>query len=78
MLERKITVKDVRTTLENGEIINDYPNDKPYPSMLLLGYIAERPLHIVAAQNQQDNSCIIVTVYQPDTLIWKDGFKIKH
>jgi len=77
MFAREIMVNDVESILENGEIIKAYPDDKPYPRALKMGYAGVRPLHIVTARNNLDNSCIIITVYEPDALIWKDGFKNK-
>ena len=43
--------KDVRSVLETGEIIEVYPDDTPYPSRLILGWLERRPLHVVAADN---------------------------
>ncbi len=40
MFERRISVEDVNAALVNGKIIEDYPDDAPYPSRLLLGYAA--------------------------------------
>jgi hypothetical protein len=36
MFWRRISVDDVRHVLDTGEIIKDYPDDKPFPSMLIL------------------------------------------
>ena len=47
MFERSILSKDVREIVESGEIINDYPDDLPYPSKPILGYVGKRPIHIV-------------------------------
>lgn len=37
MFERRISVADVRAVVAEGEVIQAYPDDKPYPSKLLLG-----------------------------------------
>ena len=39
MFKRKIQVEEVVEVLMTGEIIKDYPDDKPYPSLLMLGFI---------------------------------------
>jgi len=44
MCERRITEEEVRRTLEGGETIEHYPDDTPYPSLLMLGWAAERPI----------------------------------
>lgn len=41
--------KDVRLVAGSGEMIADYPNDTPYPSCLVLGFVQGRPLHLVTA-----------------------------
>lgn len=74
MFERSISVDDVAAALGNGRVIQDYPTDTPYPSCLWLGYAGGQPLHIVFADNQDDNVRIIITVYQPDPALWTDNF----
>ena len=75
MFERGISEAQVRKVLEGGEEITAYPDDKPYPSRLLLGWRGERPLHVVAAYNARDDEEIVITVYEPEAALWEDGFK---
>ena len=75
MFERKITDDDVRHVLTTGELIEDYPNDAPYPSRLILGWRETRPLHIVVANNTADQEKIVITVYEPDPDQWETDFK---
>ena len=75
MFERHITVQEVSRVLAVGEIIEDYPNDKPYPSRLVMGWHGDRPIHIVAADNKENRETIIVTVYEPDSSLWESDFK---
>jgi hypothetical protein len=72
---RGISVDEVRRAIEHGENVEDYPEDKPYPSMLILGWIDQKPVHIVLARVATDGICIIVTVYSPDPQKWEPGFK---
>jgi len=46
-----------------------YPDDTPYPSRLLLGWRGDKPLHVVAAYNAQDDEQIVITVYEPDSAL---------
>ena len=39
MHERCITEEEVEHTIKNGTIIESYPDDTPYASFLLLGYL---------------------------------------
>jgi hypothetical protein len=48
MFKRSISVNDVVSIIEVGQPIQEYADDKPYPSYLMLGYLNQRPLHIVA------------------------------
>ena len=73
MAQRAISVGDVRRVLDAGEVIEDYPDDFPYPSALMLGWIGERPMHVVAAT--APNQKIIITVYEPDLSRWESDYK---
>ena len=75
MFEREISEAEVRRVLETGDEIAAYPDDKPYPSRLLLGRQSAKPLHVVTAYNAQDDEQIVITVYEPDPALWDDGFK---
>jgi hypothetical protein len=75
MFQRHVTVEDVRHALEGGEELEAYPKDLPYPSRLVLGWSASRPLHVVVAQNDADDETIVVTVYEPDPFLWDAGFR---
>jgi hypothetical protein len=74
MFQRGVTVEDVRQVLATGETIEEYPDDTPYPSRLVLGWVGSRPLHIVFAENQSSQEIIVVTVYEPDLDRWDSDF----
>ena len=46
-----------------------------YPSWLLLGWWADKPLHVMAAYNAQDDEQIVIAAYEPDPVLWDDGFR---
>lgn len=75
MFERGIGEDDVRAVIDLGEVIQGYQDDAPYPSRLILGWCKERPIHVVAAYNNQERTDIVITVYEPDYSMWEDGFK---
>jgi hypothetical protein len=65
--------EEVFEAVLKGKIIENYPEDKPYPSCLVYGKTSdERPLHIVCAYAEDVNRVIIVTVYQPRSDQWID------
>ena len=77
MFLRQVTPEDVAHVLDTGEVIEDYLDDRPYPSRLVLGYSGLRALHVVVADNQQDFESVIITVYEPDPDLWEPGFKMR-
>jgi hypothetical protein len=77
MISRVIKPEDVKQVIESGETIASYPSDKPYSSSLLLKFVENRPLHVVVAYNDLDQSCIIITCYEPDPSLWDTDFKNK-
>jgi hypothetical protein len=75
MYLRNISVEEVRNTLATGKSIETYPDDRPYPSLLILSWSGSRPIHVVSAQNQTDSETVIITVYEPDLARWEPGFE---
>ncbi len=79
MFARSVSVDEVKAVVENGEVIATYPDDRPYPSDLLLGLgLSKRPLHVVLAYNEEDRSGYVVTVYVPDSKLWSDDYKSRR
>lgn len=69
----EIKEQEVYEALLAGTIIEEYPEDDPYPSYLVYGRTStHRPLHIVCAYSGDETMVIIVTVYQPDPEKWID------
>ena len=78
MFQRDISEKTAEETIQNGAIIEQYLDDKPYPSFLVLGFEKNnlnRPIHVVFAKNNSE--IIIITVYRPDESKWKDNYKTR-
>lgn len=73
MAQRHISVADVRHVLETGEVIEDYPDDFPYPSALVLGWIGGQAIHVVAVTTPVEK--IVITVYEPEPARWEPDFK---
>ena len=58
---------------QHGEIIENYPTDKPYPSCLISGKTQEgKPVHSVWAYATDSQIGILITVYRPDSERWID------
>lgn len=72
--ERNITVDDVMNAIDNGEIIEQYPDDFPFPSCLILGLsINDVYIHIVVSMN--DDKIYLITAYVPNTDKWEADLK---
>ena len=69
---RHIAVQELREAIANGEVIEDYPNDKYGPSCLVLGFTdAGRPIHVQCSHPSR-SLIKIITAYQPDPDEWDD------
>lgn len=77
MFERNISTEDVHHTIEHGEIIREYLDDKPFPSRLVLAWQGKRPLHVVVADDDKGQT-IVITAYEPDPFLWDSDFKRKN
>ncbi|MBI4331280.1 MAG: DUF4258 domain-containing protein [Chloroflexi bacterium] len=66
-----ITETEVFRTIQGGEVIENYPDDEPYPSMLILGKTEKgRSVHVVCAYSEADHLAIVITAYEPDPSRW--------
>jgi len=72
----QLTFDEVYFSVLNGEVIEDYPDDKPYPSCLIYGQtFSGDPIHSVWAFNEQSKWAVLITVYRPDPGQWIDWRK---
>ena len=75
MLERNISVNDVLVVLNSGAIVEDHPEDTPFPIRLTLGWVGQRPVHVVWAAAAGTGRIVIITVYEPDPREWDNTFR---
>lgn len=62
---------DILYSVSRGEIIEDYPADRPYPSCLIFGNNAKQePIHSIWAYNVDTQWAVLITVYRPDPDRW--------
>ena len=74
--DRMITTSEVRSVIEQGEVIENYPNDPRGESCLILGHgESRRPIHIVCAP--REDYLAIITAYLPDENEWTDNFTVR-
>ena len=78
IFQRGIARKDVFEVLKNGEVIEEYPDDKPWPAVLFLGWINNQPLHVVAAYSRKLKTIAIITVYEPSLDYFENDFRTRR
>ncbi|NIV10238.1 MAG: DUF4258 domain-containing protein [Aliifodinibius sp.] len=72
--ERMISFHEVQSVIENGELIEDYPEGVRGHSCLLLGFgDSDRPIHVVCAPKK--DYLAVITSYLPDPAQWNENFK---
>ena len=77
MGERDISIADVKNCVSNGEILENYPEDFPYPSCLIYGHaVSGRIIHTVAGSDGE--FAYIITAYIPDTLKFDADLKTRR
>lgn len=70
--QRGITEDDIESALNSGTIIEQYPEDYPWLSCLILGYSDNRPLHICMGSNGE--AAKLITAYWPNPEKWSADF----
>ncbi len=74
--ERNITVDDVMSAIDNGEIIEQYPKDFPFPSCLILGLSVQGVyIHIVVSMDE--DKIYLITAYVPTLDKWEADLKTR-
>ncbi len=71
---RNILVREVRDAIANGQIIEDYLDDKYGASCLISGLTqGKRPIHIHCSYPSRP-LIKIITLYEPSLQRWNDDF----
>ena len=77
MQQRGMKIKDIMNCLLNGEIIEYYEDDYPYPSSLILGNTDDdKSIHLVCAL--EGDNIWMITAYYLAISEWLDDFKTRR
>jgi Domain of unknown function (DUF4258) len=77
-ITRQIRLLEIIEAIFNGQIIEDYPNDKYAPSSLICGITkAHSPIHIQASYPNRE-LVKIISVYRPNPKKWDKDFKVRR
>ena len=75
MFERDISEEELMDVLINGHVIENYPDDTPFPSALVNGITAKgRHIHVVIANDIATKRLYVITVYVPSSSKWSENF----
>lgn len=78
LVQRGISMDDVQKAILNGELIEDYPDDHPFPSCLIMGHRTPTSIiHVVCAPNDSGTELWLITAYIPNREKWMDDFKTR-
>jgi len=78
ILERGLTRAIVLDILLNGELIEDYSDDRPFPGGLFLGWNRKQPLHVVVTLEVQENIVAVITAYEPTIEQFEPDFRTRR
>lgn len=73
LIQRGIRASDVIEAIITGEVIEEYPDDYPYPSCLVLG---GNKLHVVCGIGE--GKLWIITAYRPTLDKWESDLKTRR
>jgi hypothetical protein len=74
LYERRISYDSVIAAIMSGEIIEEYPDDYPFPSCLISAG-CPYPLHVVCGLG--NGHVFIITSYKPDSGMWEADNKTR-
>lgn len=77
ILERRISRRRVVHAVLNGDVIESYPDDLPFPSVLIVE-LSDYPLHAVVGYDESLNEAHIVTAYRPDLHHFETDYKTRR
>ncbi|MCI0453993.1 MAG: DUF4258 domain-containing protein [Candidatus Dadabacteria bacterium] len=77
IIERGIPLEAIIKVILQGDVIEDYPSDRPFPSCLMFSLIEGKPIHVVVSLDEQENTAYIITVYEPSLDKFEPDYKTR-
>ena len=75
MQERDIIINDIDRVIETGEIIEEYHDDYPHPSCLIMGESLGRVMHCVVGMDNE--RLYLITAYEPSQNVFEGDLKTR-
>lgn len=73
-----LSIDEIKISMYNAKIIEDYPESKPFASCLVLSFNSKNdPIHSVWGYDETIEGAILITVYRPNPEKWVEYKKRK-
>lgn len=76
--QRSITRETIIAAAESYEIVEAYPEDKYFPSYLLLGRHGAEAFHALFGTDVEGQNVRVVTAYYPSLEEWEEDLKTRR
>jgi len=76
--QRCISRKEIISSTADYEIIDQYPDDKYFPSYLIFSRYKDIVFHILFAVDVEGDNVRVVTAYYPDPEEWDSDLKARR
>ncbi|WDN90155.1 hypothetical protein BuS5_03125 [Desulfosarcina sp. BuS5] len=77
-LEKGISRASVKHIICTGKMIENYPDNKPFPSGLFYGIWQNQPLHAVIVYDLTEQKIFLITAYWPDEEHFETDLKTRR
>lgn len=78
LARRTLTRADVFAAAAGFELVEAYPDDKYFPSYLVLGVVEAGPIHVLVATDVEGDNIRIMTAYRPDPAEWEADMRTRR
>lgn len=76
--QRFISRATIINAVESYEVVEAYPEDKYFPSYLLLGRVGEEVFHALFGADVEGHNVRVVTAYYPSPEEWETDLKTRR
>jgi hypothetical protein len=76
--QRSISRHEIISSIVDYEIIDEYPEDKYFPSYLIFSRHKHTVFHILFAVDVDGDNVRVVTAYYPDPEEWESDLKTRR
>ncbi len=76
-LGQRFIARQTIITADSYEIVEAYPDDKYFPSYLLLGRHNEEAFHVLFGTDLHETNVRVITAYYPSREEWEEDLKTR-